>query len=96
MTTKNAIKIGKGIGKILELDNNSSRLISRQFIHFKIEINTSLPLASGFYMPYARSEPCWIAFKYKRLYKYCTYLVVLLVTRGSLSCSAKIDSSKQI
>jgi hypothetical protein len=24
MTTKNAIKIGKGIGKILELDNNNS------------------------------------------------------------------------
>jgi hypothetical protein len=51
MTTQNAIRIGKGIGKILELDNdNSMRLICRQFIRFKIEINTSLPLASGFNM----------------------------------------------
>ena len=58
MTTKNAIKIGMGIGKIMELDNNnSSALISRQFIRFKIEINTSLPLALGFYMPCDGSEP---------------------------------------
>jgi hypothetical protein len=48
MTIKNAIKISKGIGKILEFDNNnSSRLICRQFIRFKIEINTSKPLAPG-------------------------------------------------
>jgi hypothetical protein len=49
MTTTNAIPIGKSIGNILELDNNnSSGLISRQCIRFKIEINTSLPLALGF------------------------------------------------
>jgi hypothetical protein len=47
-------------------------IISHQFIHFKIEINTSLPLAPGFYMPYNRSEPHWIMFKYKRLDNYCT------------------------
>ena len=73
MTTKNAIKIGKGIGKILELyNNNSSRLISCQFICFKIAINTSLPLTLGFYMPYDGSEPRWIAFKYERPDDYCT------------------------
>jgi hypothetical protein len=58
MTKTNVIRIGKGIGKILELDNNkSSRLISHQFIRFKIEINTSLPLASGFYMPCEGTKP---------------------------------------
>jgi hypothetical protein len=73
MTTKNAIKIGKGIGKILKLDNNnSSRLISRQFIRFKIEINISLPLALRFYMPCDGSKPRWIAFKYEHLDDYCT------------------------
>ena len=38
MTTQNTIKIGKWIGIILELDNsNSSALICRQFIRFKID-----------------------------------------------------------
>jgi hypothetical protein len=73
ITTKNAIKIGKGLGKILELDNNNSfGLICRQFIRFKIEINTSLPLAQGFNMPCSGTEPRWIAFKYERLDDYCT------------------------
>ena len=72
MTTTNAIRIGKGIGKILELDhNNSSGLISRPFIRFKIEINTFLPLASGFFMPCEETKPRWIAFKYERLDEYC-------------------------
>jgi hypothetical protein len=55
MIIKNAIRIGKGIGKFLELDNNYSGgggggLICRQFVRFKIEVNTSKPLASGFYI----------------------------------------------
>jgi hypothetical protein len=51
MTTLNAIRIGKKLRKILELDNdNSEGLICRQFIQFKIEIDTSLPLALGFYL----------------------------------------------
>ena len=58
MTTQNAIKIGKGIGKIMKLDNNNSTwLICRKFIRFKIEINTSLPLALGFKMPCAGADP---------------------------------------
>ena len=72
ITTQNAIKIGKGIGRILELDNkNSFGLICCQLICFKIEISTSKPLASGFYMPCVGEEPHWIAFKYERLDDYC-------------------------
>jgi hypothetical protein len=73
MTTKNAIRIGKSIGNILKLDNNiSSGIISRPFLRFKIDINTSLPLASGFYMPCEGTKPRWIAFKYKHLDEYCS------------------------
>jgi hypothetical protein len=73
MTTRNAIKIGKRIGKVLELDNNNStELICRKFIRFKIEINTSLLLALGFYMPCDRAKPRWISFQYERLDDYCT------------------------
>jgi hypothetical protein len=57
----------------LELDNyNSSGIISRPFIRLKIEINTSLPLASGFFMPCEGSKPRWIAFKYEHLDEYCS------------------------
>ena len=72
MTTTNAIRIGK-IGKVLELDNNnSSGIISCPFIQFKIEINISLPLTSGFYMPCEGLKPRWISFKYERLDEYCS------------------------
>jgi hypothetical protein len=51
MTVKNAIKMGKGIGEFLELDNSfSGALICRQFIRFKIDVNTSKPLVPGFYI----------------------------------------------
>jgi hypothetical protein len=75
MTTLNAIKIGKGIGNILELDNNNSPgLIYRKYIRFKIEIDTSLPLASGFDMLCeGEEETRWISFLYERLDEYCYY-----------------------
>jgi hypothetical protein len=75
MTNQNAIWIGKGIGKILELDNdNSTGLICRKYIHFKIEIDTSLLLASGFDMSCeGEEETHWIAFLYERLDEYCSY-----------------------
>jgi hypothetical protein len=76
MTTLNAIRIGKKLGKILELDNdNSEGLICRQFIRFKIEIDTSLPLALGFYLDCDgddRDDKHWIYFLYERLDDYCS------------------------
>jgi hypothetical protein len=73
MTTKNAIRIGMTIGDILELDNkNSSGIISRPFLRMKINLNTSLPLASGFFMPCAGSKPRWIGFQYEHLDEYCS------------------------
>jgi hypothetical protein len=73
MTTKNAIRIGKTIGDILELDNNnSSGIISRPFLRMKIELNTSFPLASGFYMPCEGTKPRWIGFQYEHLDEYCS------------------------
>jgi hypothetical protein len=72
MTVKNAIKIGKGIGDFLELDNTfSGNLICRQFIRFKIDVNTSKPLVPGFYITRPGLDDHWIAFKYERLDDYC-------------------------
>ena len=72
MTTKNAIKIGNSIGNLLELDTyNSSGLICRQVIRFKVDVDTSKPLALGFYIPRPDMKPHWIAFKYECLDDYC-------------------------
>jgi hypothetical protein len=58
MTIKNAIRIGKGIGKFLELDTNNSRsLVCRQFLQFKVDVNTSKPLAPGFYITRPGLDP---------------------------------------
>jgi hypothetical protein len=73
MTTQNAIHIGKGIGKILELDNdNSTGLICRRFIRLKVEINTLLPLASRFNMSCDGEDTRCISFLYERLDDYCS------------------------
>ena len=72
MTIKNAIRIGKGIGKFLELNHfNLGSLICHQFLRFKIDVNTSQPLAPGFYISRHDLDPHWIAFKYERLDEYC-------------------------
>jgi hypothetical protein len=72
MTIKNAIGIGKGIGRFIELDNSTSgSLISRQYLRFKVDVNTSKPLAPGFYITRPDMKPLWIAFKYERLDEYC-------------------------
>jgi hypothetical protein len=44
----------------------------RPFIRMKINLNTSLPLASGFYMPCEGSKPRWIAYQYEHLDEYCS------------------------
>jgi hypothetical protein len=72
MTTLNAIRIGKKLGNILELENdNTDELICRQFIRIKIEIDTTLPLASGFNLD-CGDEQRRIYFLYERLDDYCS------------------------
>jgi hypothetical protein len=57
----------------MELENdNLDGLICRQFIRIKIEIDTTLPLASGFYLDCDADEKHWIFFLYERLDDYCS------------------------
>jgi hypothetical protein len=84
MTVKNAIKIDKGIGDFLELDNTfSGDLICRQFIRFKIDVNTSKPLVPGFYITRSGMDHHWIAFKYERLDDYCVACGLIGHKKGS-------------
>lgn len=86
-------KLEKGIGNLLELDNNnSSGLICRQVIHFKVEINTSMPLAPGFYIPRPGMKPHWIAFKYECLDDYCVLCGLIGHKKGVCPASQKLIS----
>lgn len=82
--------IGKGIGRILKLDcNSSSGLICRQFLRLKVEINTSFLLALGFNIPCPGLDPKWVEFRYECLNDYCTL-------RGLIGHKKKSCSSPQI
>jgi hypothetical protein len=84
MTVKNALKMAKGIGEFLELDNCfSGDLISRQFIRFKVDVNTSKPLVPGFYISRPGLANHWIAFKYERLDDYCVACGLIGHKKGS-------------
>jgi hypothetical protein len=84
MTVKNALKMAKGIGDFLELDNCfSGDLISRQFIRFKVDVNTSKPLVPGFYLHRPGLDHHWIAFKYERLDDYCVAFGLIGHKKGS-------------
>lgn len=73
MTSRNAVKIGKGLGSVLEVDNgNAVGQICRQYLRIKVEINTLLALVPRFLLPRHGKDPLWISFKYERLADYCT------------------------
>ena len=48
MTTRNAIRIGKAISSVLEVENCNKGIICRQYLQVRVELNTSLPLIPGF------------------------------------------------
>jgi hypothetical protein len=73
MTSRNAVKIGKDLGNLLEVENlDSLGSICHQHLRIKVEINTLLPLVLGFLFPHPGKEPLWISFKYEGLADYCT------------------------
>jgi hypothetical protein len=73
MTTRNAIMIGKGLGSLMEVENlETLGLICRQFLRFRVEINTVLPLKPGFNLLRPGKEPLWISFRYEGLGDFCT------------------------
>ena len=96
MIVKNAIRIGKGIGKFLELDTNSSgNLICRQFIRFRVEVNVLQPLAPGFYISRLGLARHWIAFKYKRLDEYCVACGLIGHKKSACLAPQILDPSKK-
>jgi hypothetical protein len=73
MAAVNVVIIAQRLGKILAVDHHDAKgLICQPFLHFRVELDTSQPLLSGFHLPRSGRDPLWISFRYERLGDYCT------------------------
>lgn len=73
MSLKNSIAIGKGLGTIIKVDEDSGgNRTFRSYLRLLVEIDVTRPLKAGFSLKREEGEPLWIIFKYERLDIYCT------------------------
>jgi hypothetical protein len=61
MTKLNAIKIGKTLGNVLEVENGHVTGIIYSH-HLRIRVDISKPLASRFNLPHPDRAPIWFGF----------------------------------
>lgn len=72
MTIKTAIRIGKALGNILEVDDLATPgIICRGFLRIRVELDTRKSLVPGFNLPRRGLAPARIQFKFERLSDYC-------------------------
>jgi hypothetical protein len=72
MAAVNAVIIAQRLGKILAVDHHDAKgLICQPFLRFRVELDSSQPLLSGFHLPRSGRDPLWISFCYERLGDYC-------------------------
>jgi hypothetical protein len=73
MTTVNAIKIGKFIGTVLDVENGElPGIICNHHLRIKVSIDITQPLVPGFLLPRQGRSSIWIKFLYERLADYCS------------------------
>jgi hypothetical protein len=73
MTLKNSIAIGKGLGQLVKVDENSGvAAIFRSFLRLLVSIDVSKPLNPGFCFSRSDGASDWISLQYERLDIYCT------------------------
>jgi hypothetical protein len=73
MTTKNAIAIGKGLGPVLMVEDNSGvEATFRSYLRILVSLDVSKPLKSGFSMSREDGSSTWVNLRYERLDIYCS------------------------
>ena len=66
-----AMDIGKGIGKVVEVDCKGVAADQAKFLRIRVEIPLDKPLRRGSKIKGPDGEVIWVAFKYKRLISFC-------------------------
>jgi hypothetical protein len=88
MTIKNAIAIGKCLGPLLLVEDNSGVEVTfRSFLKILVNIDVSKPLNLGFYLSKEDDSSSWVNLKYESLDIYCTDCG--LIGHYQASCLAK-------
>jgi hypothetical protein len=73
MSTKNAIAIGKGLGHLVKVEDNSGAATTFQsFQRILVNIDVNKPSNLGFFLSRNDGSSSWISLKYERLDIYCT------------------------
>ena len=73
MTIKNAITIGKGLGPLIMVEDNSGVEVTfRSFLKILVSIDVSKPLNPGFNLSMEDGSTSWVNLRYERLDIYCT------------------------
>jgi hypothetical protein len=72
MTIKNAIAIGKGLGLLLTVEDNSgAKVIFRSYLLILVSLDVSKPFNLGFTLTREDGSSSWISLRYERLDIYC-------------------------
>jgi hypothetical protein len=73
LTIKNAIAIGKGLGSLIMVEDNSGVGVTfRSYLRILVSINVSKPLNPGFDLSKEDGSSSWVSLKYERLDIFCT------------------------
>ena len=72
MTIKNAIAIGKGLGLLVNVEENRGVAVAfRSYLKLLVSINASKPLNPSFSFIRNDGSSTWVNLKYERLNVYC-------------------------
>jgi hypothetical protein len=68
LTIKNAIAIGKGLGSLIMVEDNSGVEVTfRSYLRILVSIDVSKPLNPGFDLSKENGSSSWVSLKYERL-----------------------------
>ncbi|KAL6279986.1 hypothetical protein ACE6H2_016867 [Prunus campanulata] len=70
MNAKNGTIIAKKIGRAISVEN-LNQIDMRGFLHMWVQLDTSLPLQRGFWLPSHKSALSWVKFRYEGLHRFC-------------------------
>ena len=73
ISIKNAIAIGKGLGQLVKVEDNSGETVAfRSYLRILVSIDVNKPLNPGFNFNRSDGSSTWVCLKYERLDVYCS------------------------